>query len=149
MIKYSWKLLMPDSSQRQVQGRFQEYIEKEEEYQMKIKRCMAFVLSAVLAVAGLPVSATAAPTDANGEIGRNQEIVYVEPAQETEDLLGNLPDNDELFQMYVDGLFFGNPSVSVYGDFGSQKLEGLNLEAYRHLKEKIHQWEKQQVPRLQ
>ncbi|MCI8634604.1 MAG: fibronectin type III domain-containing protein [Eubacterium sp.] len=106
---------------------------------MKIKRCMAFVLSAVLTVAGLPVSATAAPTDANGEIGRNQEIVYVEPAQETEDLLGNLPGNGELFQMYVDGLFFGNPSVSVYGDFGAQKLEGLNLEAYRHLKEKIHQ----------
>lgn len=101
----------------------------QEEEQMKMKRCMALILSAVLAVTGLPPSVAAAEP---------VKTLYADKQLKMTGLLQDLPDHDVLFEAYVNGLFLGAPSVSTYGEHGASKLEGKNRKAYEMFQEQVH-----------
>lgn len=103
---------------------------------MKMKRCLSLVLSAVTAftvAASCPVAAEA----------DQKETVYTENEEVTEPLknagavLEELPENDELFEGYVNELFYGSYGIETFGNFAEGKLEGNDAVAYGILKENI------------
>lgn len=103
---------------------------------MKVKRCLSLILSAVMAftvAASCPVTAEA----------DQKEIVHSESADDTEplenagDVLEELPENDELFEGYVNELFYGSYGIETFGNFAEEKLEGKDAVAYGILKENI------------
>lgn len=101
---------------------------------MKVKRYLSFVLSAVMAftaAASCPVLAD--ETD-------QKEIAYAENEEYTEsleDVLGELPENDELLEGYLNELFYGSYGTTILGDYAEGNLEGNDAAAYRILKDKI------------
>ena len=101
---------------------------------MKMKRCLSLVLCAVMAL-------TVAVSDpVFAEKTDQKEIVYAENEEYTEsleDVLEELPENDELFEGYVNELFYGSYGVSTFGNYAEGNLEGNDAIAYRILKEKI------------
>ena len=101
---------------------------------MKMKRCLSLILCAVMAL-------TVAVSDpVFAEKTDQKEIVYADNAEYTEsleDLLEELPGNDELFEGYVNELFYGSYGVSTFGDYAKDKLTGNDAVAYRILKENI------------
>ncbi len=101
---------------------------------MKVKRYLSFVLSAVMAftaAASCPVLAD--ETD-------QKEIAYAENEEYTEsleDVLEELPENDELFEGYLNELFYGSYGTATLGDYAEGNLEGNDATAYQILKDKI------------
>ena len=102
---------------------------------MRLKRCLSVVLSAAMVMTGVSpsVAATVEPgavneaLDIGTDYGNDQDgMTYAETTEILTDVFGALPDNDELFAAYVDGLFLGDPSVSLYGEYGKEKLEGID-----------------------
>ena len=115
---------------------------------MKIKKCLSLVLSAALVMTGVLPSAVAGAqagivsetADTRQENGKSQgSMIYMQATELSQDVFGELPDHDELFAAYVDGLFLGDHSASLYADFGKEKLDGINLKAYEVLKGRIGQ----------
>ena len=83
---------------------------------MKIKKCLSLVLSAALVMTGVLPSAVAGAqagivsetADTRQENGKSQgSMIYMQATELSQDVFGELPDHDELFAAYVDGLFFG------------------------------------------
>ena len=98
---------------------------------MKMKQKLSFLLSAVMVLtAGFPNGIMAAESTALSN-DENTRVV--------QEVSLDLPDSDELFQKYVDGLFFGEQSVSMYGNYGEDRLEGKELNAYLALKEYVQE----------
>ncbi len=101
---------------------------------MKIKRWLSLVLSAVTVVT------LAVPERLPAKEANQKELAYevnAKDAVETADISADLSDSDELLEGYVREQFFGNSGISAYGNFADDKLTGLDLQAYRILKQEI------------
>ena len=101
---------------------------------MKMKRCLSLVLSAVM------VFTVAASVPVSAEEANQKEVVYAEHEEYTEaleDVSEELPENDELFEGYVNELFYGSYGIETFGNFAEEKLSPISLNIYRKLKENI------------
>lgn len=92
----------------------------------------------LLFLAALAAACAAAGTipAAADEVGKKISIA-AEKSVQTSDIFEGLPDQEELFEGYVNGLFFGSSQISAYGNFAEEKLEGVDLKAYQFLKAEI------------
>lgn len=101
---------------------------------MKIKRWLSLVLSAVTVVT------LAVPESLPAKEAGQKELAFeanAKDAVETADISADLSDSDELLEGYVREQFFGSSGISAYGNFADDKLTGLDLHAYRILKQEI------------
>ena len=99
---------------------------------MKGRRCLPIILSAVMMaapVASCTVFAEKAHT--------SSVAVHEGKAEDDSNIFEELPGSNELFEQYVEQQFFGNDSISVYGNYADEKLQGVDLAAYKILKEEI------------
>lgn len=92
----------------------------------------------LLFLAALAAACTAAGTipAAADEVGKKISIA-AEKSVQTSDIFEGLPEQEELFEGYVNELFFGSSQISAYGNFAEEKLEGVDLKAYQFLKAEI------------
>lgn len=97
---------------------------------MKAKKKLLFVLAVAAAMMAGPIKAAA------DEAGQKPVIYGKEVTQETP-AADELPENDELFEGYVEELFFGKRMATAYGSYAKSRLEGPALQLYQHLKEKV------------
>lgn len=105
---------------------------------MKKKKWISIILSAVMITTSVSsYTALAGRLDVDNVLDDDSVAVYDEGTVSITDTLEDLPDNDELFGQYVDRLFFGDSSISTFGNYGEDKLKGVDLEAYQILKENI------------
>ena len=94
---------------------------------MKMKRCLSFVLSVIMA-------ASMMPSDIKASNAKEVEVLSQEQAVILSEDESGLPDNDELFAGYVDELFFGSYGIETYGEYGGERLTGAELSIYNVLK---------------
>ncbi len=80
-------------------------------------------------------------TEENAQTGSGEGGEYQEAMPETvvRDEEGILPDNDELFEGYLQQQMYAgfNDGIATLGNFGEQALTGLNLKIYGILKEEL------------
>lgn len=104
---------------------------------MKKKQWISIILSAAMIATAVPsYNAFAERADADNILDDGSVSVYDEAISIT-DTFEDLPDNDELFGQYVDRLFFGDYPISTFGNYGEERLQGVNLKAYQILKDNI------------
>ncbi len=93
---------------------------------MKVKKWLSVLLSTAIVVSA------AVPSEALAKEPANVQGVLTD--YQVDGIFGDLPDNDELFEGYVDRLFMGGSIVSAYGSYGEDRLEGMERDAYQMLK---------------
>lgn len=98
---------------------------------MKTKKYAVLFLSVILA------AFFAVPWNAAADETEKKELKSYPKTEQITDIFEDLPDNDELLEGYVNELFFDSYSMSVFGDFGEDRLEGIDLKGYNILKEKL------------
>ena len=108
------------------------------------KRLFAFFLSAAMIITMLePMGVMASEKVYSGnapvldDVSMEINDTYQSDSVSTDSIGEDLPENDELFAGYVDRLFFGDASISMYGNQGASRLEGLNLALYNSLKDRV------------
>ncbi|MBD5146524.1 MAG: hypothetical protein HDT21_11550, partial [Ruminococcus sp.] len=101
------------------------------------KKLIAFI-SAALAVT-VSCSAISVIAAENMEMQTNADIsvseeMLTETVYEKKVPVTGLPDSEELERMYIEKLFYGDNGISLYVDYGREKLKGLELEIYNDLR---------------
>lgn len=100
---------------------------------MKMKRCLSLILSAAMAFTVAASCPVAAEADQKETVHTENED-YTEPL---ENVLEELPENEELFEGYVNELFYGSYGIEAFGNYAEGNLEGNDAIAYGILKENI------------
>lgn len=93
---------------------------------MKLKRLLAAFAAAAMASSAL----TCMPAWADDEPAAAQETVEYTDTE----ALSNLPESDELEEMYLTKLFYGDQGISMLGDWGREQLTGADLGLYNSLR---------------
>ena len=104
------------------------------------KKLIAFI-SAALAVT-VSCSALSVIAAEDMEMQTNEDMSVSEDERpetvyEKKVPVTGLPDSEELERMYIEKLFYGDNGISLYADYGREKLKGLELEIYNELRAHI------------
>lgn len=100
---------------------------------MKVKQRLLFGFA--LAAAAVSAGTIKAAADE----AKKPLTVFAEESVQTSGIFEELPDREELFEGYVNELFFGSSQISAYGNIAQEKLDGADLKAYQFLKAEIQQ----------
>lgn len=110
-----------------------------------MKRIISFMLSLIMVISMLPVGALATTVEETVAAQEQETTAPAQaPAEETPVTVSRtivpdvgLPENEELYQIYVEQQFYGNNSVSFLGESARGQLTTIGGKLYDYLKANI------------